>query len=203
MFSRKDLMASTGRSTATDMTARQAPLRALYEREPGAAMIVDHARTTSGSISAADPLYSKIVFGDVNATEVPIGVHTAVGGESDLPVPGEILSGAIASCLDSAIRIIANRMGVQLKTLEVHVAASVDVRGTLRVDNQVPVGFQDIQIEVDVEAMDSVPNAQIKAIIKAAEYSCILIQTLRNPPAISLTGKVLNCEVVPAQATAA
>jgi hypothetical protein len=44
-----------------------------------------------------------------NFCQAAFGTHTAVGGESDYPVPGELLCAAVASCLDSTIRTIANR----------------------------------------------------------------------------------------------
>lgn len=70
------------------------------------------------------------------------GIHRAVGGYHDAPNPGDILCAALASCLDSTIRIIADRLGITLTSLEVDVTAEVDVRGTLVVNRDIPVGFQ-------------------------------------------------------------
>jgi uncharacterized OsmC-like protein len=72
----------------------------------------------------------------------PLGIHHAVGGYHDAPNPGDLLCAALASCLDSTLRIIAARLGVRLVALEVDVTADVDVRGTLMLDRAVPVGLR-------------------------------------------------------------
>ena len=62
----------------------------------------------------------------------------------------------------------------------------VDVRGTLRVDDTIPVGFQAIEIEVDLQPIMQLAEVTLRAILNAAEHSCVVIQTLRNPPVISV-----------------
>ncbi len=170
-----------------NMRDRQKPLHALYQCEPEQARIVDCAKTSSLQVPASTALYGEVFAGGSNGLPLPVGVHTAVGGESDFPVPGEILCAAIAACLDSCIRIMANRVGVQLTRLQVKAEASVDVRGTLCISDDVPVGFQDLQIEIDIETEGQIPAARMDAILKAAEYSCIVLQTLRNTPNICIT----------------
>ena len=170
-----------------NMRERQKPLHALYQCEPEQARIVDCAKTSSAQVPASTALYGEVLAGGNNGLAVPVGVHTAVGGESDFPVPGEILCAAIAACLDSCIRIMANRVGVELTLLQVTAEASVDVRGTLCMDDKVPVGFQDLQLEIDIQTKEEVPAARMDAILKAAEYSCIVLQTLRSSPSISIT----------------
>lgn len=172
--------------TAIDMKARQAPLRETYTRLPAAAQIIDHATTCSDTIPATDPLYGEIEFGDPNRTRLPISLHQGVGGQSDLPVPGELFSAAIASCLDSTIRVIANMLGVRFKRLEVKVDCSVDLRGTLRMDPNVPVAFQSIQISATMVPNGNIPAATLDAILAAAEQSCVVLQTLQSSPQISV-----------------
>ena len=173
--------------TKVDMKARQMPLREHYVCTPFAALISDHATTRCDTVRPGQPLYGEVEFGDPGATRLPISLHKGVGGQSDLPVPGELLSAAVASCLDSTIRVIANMFGLELQTLEVHVDAKVDLRGTLRMDPDVSVAFQDIDISVNIVPVQDVPEAHLEAIVAAAEQSCVVLQTLRNPPEISLS----------------
>jgi hypothetical protein len=58
----------------------------------------------------------------------------------------------------------------------------VDVRGTLRMDRSVPVGFQGADIRVRMSGAQGVTEAQLDMLIRAAEQSCVLLQTLRHPP---------------------
>ena len=182
-------MAALTRGANTNMGDRQKPLKATYIEEPDKAYIVDHARTISRQVPATTALYSEVIPGESKNVSYAIGVHKAVGGDGDFPVPGEILSAAIAACLDSCIRIVANKLGIRLQHLEVSVAASVDVRGTLRINTAVPVGFQNIAIEIDVDTFDPVPKPTMDALLLAAENSCVVMQTLKSPPVMSVTRK--------------
>lgn len=163
-----------------DMASRQDPLRKQYETEPQAAWVVDSARTLANDISPSYPLVGAVKFCDHSPVSMPTGVHTKVGGNSDYPTPGDILCGAIAACLDSIIRIIANRLSVNLTRLEVEVLGGLDVRGTLLVDNNVPVGFQRFDITVDMHTDDDQKAKLLDTILAAAENSCVVLQTLRD-----------------------
>lgn len=169
-----------------DMKARQAPLRERYQATPQAAFISDHATTRCDRIETGDPLYAEVEFGDPQSTRLPLSLHKGVGGQSDLPVPGELLSAAIAGCLDSTIRVIANMFGLQLELLEVHVEAKADLRGTLRMDASVPTAFQEIDIAVNIVPKTETPQEHLDAIVAAAEQSCVVLQTLRQPPRFTL-----------------
>jgi uncharacterized OsmC-like protein len=170
-----------------DIAARQLPLRTQYAKDPSQAMIIDRGETSAEAISADQALYGSLTIGEGHRTNLTIGVHEAVGGRSDAPNPGEILAGAIAACMDSATRMIANILGIQLTRLNVSVEGRVDVRGTLQIDASVPVGFQDFEVLIDIAAEEGVTPAQIDMLLNAAERSCILVQTLRHPPEIRLT----------------
>ncbi len=181
------MLATTEKPATTDMKQRQAPLRETYVRTPEAAVVTDHARSVSDQIPATQPLAGEIEFADPSRTRLRIALHKGVGGTSDGPVPGDILCAAIASCLDSTIRVIANMLGVQLASLEVAVEADVDLRGTLKMNTDVPVGFSDIRIAVRMEPAHNVPAQTLDAILAAAEQSCVVMQTLRHAPRIELS----------------
>lgn len=174
------------KTDTVDMKARQAPLREQYTTTPAAALISDHATTRSDRVTPGQPLYGEVEFGDPNRTRLPLSLHSGVGGQSDLPVPGELLAAAVASCLDSTIRVIANMFGLPIRTLEVRCEAFADLRGTLRMDPSVPIAFQDVNIDVNLVPETPVPAEHLDAIVAAAEQSCVVLQSLRNPPRIEL-----------------
>lgn len=171
------------------MQTRQEPLCQRYAHEPGAGRVIDSARTSSSNVQPSYPLGSAVRFCDDSPVIIPVGVHTAVGGESDYPTPGDILCGAIASCLDSTLRVIANRLSVSLLTLDVEVLGSVDVRGTLLVDQSVPVGFTRFDISVAMSTDDATPDQILDSVLTAAEHSCVVLQTLGDGPEIVITRK--------------
>jgi len=163
--------------------ARQDPLRARYKEVAQDAWITDRARTVDGV--KTDPFHGCVVPGSRDYGVVwPFGIHAAVGGDHDGPNPGDLLCAALASCLDSTIRIIADRLGITLTSLEVDVTANVDVRGTLVVDRQVPVGFQTMRCRVDCRAAPDTDAKLVQKLLEAAEQSCVNLQTLRAGVAV-------------------
>lgn len=170
-----------------NMKQRQVPLCENYKVNPADAIVIDAARTMSTSVN--EPLQSSVAFCDKHAIKMPVGVHTAVGGDSDNPTPGDILCGAIAACLDSTIRIISNRLGLKLKELEVEVRGEVDVRGTLRVDPNCPVGFQRFDVNVAITPARWIPGKMLDKLLNAAEYSCVVIQTVKHGAQVTVSRK--------------
>jgi uncharacterized OsmC-like protein len=170
------------------MKDRQQPLMDQYKLDSSDALVLDHAHTSSEWTDLDNPLATAVRF-DKSDQHTPIGVHHAVGGDSDMPTPGDILCGALAACLDSTIRIIANRFDLKLKKLNVEVVGKVDVRGTLRVDRKVPVAFQSFEVTVDVKARGFVPGKFLDRLIAGAEQSCIVMQTLSAGSEITVSRK--------------
>lgn len=164
---------------STSVRERQDPLRERYQIAPEEAAITDRARTTGGT--DADPFHGFVLAGSADfGVRWPFGIHRAVGGDHDAPNPGDVLCAALAACLDSTIRMIAERLGVSLSSLEVDVTAEVDVRGTLLVDSTVPVGFQSMRCDVDVQAAEGTDPKLVQKLLDAAEHSCVVLQTLRS-----------------------
>ena len=168
-----------------DVRARQQPLRDRYKVAPAEAVITDRARTIKGV--ETDPFHGTVIPGSQDYGVVwPFGIHRAVGGDHDGPNPGDLLCAALATCLDSTIRIIANRLAITLVSLEVDVTADVDVRGTLVMDRTVPVGFQTMRCHVTIQAAEGTDPGLVEKLLAAAEYSCVNLQTLRSGVAVEL-----------------
>ena len=166
--------------------SRQDPLFKQYKESPDGARITDHAKTTGGPNT--DPFHGQVIAGDEkHGMTWSFGIHHAVGGFHDAPNPGDMLCAALASCLDSTIRIIAGRMGIVVEFLEVEASADIDVRGTLLVDKSVPVGFQSMRCHVNIRAEEDANPQVIKKLIAAAEHSCVVLQTLRSDIVIETT----------------
>jgi uncharacterized OsmC-like protein len=169
----------------TSVHDAQKPLKMKYREAPESAMIVDHAKTSG--IVASDPFHSIVEPMDGCGVSIPVGVHGAVGGLHDAPTPGDLLCAALAACKDSAVRMVANLLGVELLELEVRVNASLDVRGTMGMDASVPVGFQSMTCDVRIKAKEGTSPELLQKLQFAAERCCVVQQTLKSPPAIKTT----------------
>ncbi len=171
----------------------QAPLRALYKETPALAMVTDHARTCGAD--PTDPFHSTVEPMDGCGVLVPVGVHRAVGGLHDAPTPGDMLCAALAACQDSALRMVANRLAIEIVALEVRVSAQVDVRGTLGMDATVPVGFQSMICDVDLTVRKGTPEKLLSSLQFAAQRCCVVQQTLQHPPLVTTRFRALPPDV--------
>ncbi|MBV7328609.1 OsmC family protein [Chloroflexi bacterium TSY] len=122
------------------------------------------------------------------ASFCPLAFIVQSGGDHDAPNPGDILCAAVAACLDSTIRIMAEHLRVTLTMLEVTVMAQVDVRGTLLVEKSVPVGFQSMQCHVKLEPIEGTNPALVQKLVGMSERCCVNLQTMIGDIAVETKG---------------
>lgn len=158
---------------------RQRVLHQRYRETPEKAWICDHARAVEGG--KPDPFHGEVEPANNAGKRWTYGIHRAVGGDHDAPNPGDLLASALAACLHSTTRMVAQWLEIELSELEVNVNAEVDVRGALRVDSSVPVGFQRIQVNVSGWVVSRGKDAaNLKALAGSAEACCVVMQTLKQ-----------------------
>jgi uncharacterized OsmC-like protein len=165
-------------TTAKLVQQRQAPLRERYRRAPTEAWICDGAQTVNGC--GGDPFHGAVTPANNAGTPLCFGIHRAVGGDHDYPNPGDLLCAALAACLDSTLRMLADHLGIRFQSIEVKVDAECDVRGCLLVERSVPVGFQKMRCTVRLQPEGEVEPERLQKLLGAAEASCVVLQTLRN-----------------------
>ena len=163
----------------------QIPIRQRYQAEPKAALVIDRARALGHD--PHDPFHSIVMPMPQCGIAVPVGVHQAVGGLHDAPTPGDVLCAALAACQDSSVRMVANILGITLEYLEVEVTGDVDVRGTLAMNSEVPVGFRAIRCAVRLKAREGTDPRLLEKLRIASERSCVVQQTLLYPPRVETT----------------
>jgi uncharacterized OsmC-like protein len=169
---------------------RQQPLIQEYLVHPEKAWIKDFAVVESNDYE--NPLQTKVILNDEVKNEYPVGLHRAIGGLHQIANPGDILCGALASCFETTLRMIANRLQIKLLKTKVVARAYADVRGTLQMDKTVPVEFQKMELEIIVEAEDNTNPTLLTTLIKATEYSCVVFQTLKKGTPIDSNVRILN-----------
>lgn len=162
----------------TSIVQRQESLGRHYVEAPGDAWITDYARARPGN--HIDAIHGMVELANSNGGRQQYGIHCAVGGDHDAPNPGDLLSAALAACLHSTLRMVAERLEVTLLDSEVMVTAHADVRGALMVDTTVPVGFQRMHCDVRLEVPSETDERTIKTLMVAAERCCVVFQTLKS-----------------------
>ncbi|TLP71260.1 OsmC family protein [Maribacter sp. ACAM166] len=147
-----------------------------YQNNPASAWITDSSEVIGTNLQ--DPFRTSVSINDKMKVPFKIGVHNAVGGDNDFPNPGDLLCASLASCFESTIRMISNKLGIELIETKIRANAQVDVRGTLMIDKSIPVQFQSMHIEALIIAKNT-NEKLLNTLIKGAKQSCIVYQTLK------------------------
>jgi uncharacterized OsmC-like protein len=87
--------------------------------------------------------------------------------------------------------MVAAAMGIATERIEVTVQGALDLRGTLGIAKDVPVGFQQIHIRYDITAPQATPE-QLRALREKTEQYCVVMQTLRQRPNLQTEWAVQN-----------
>jgi uncharacterized OsmC-like protein len=177
--------------TSSDRSAgreRYARLRALYRERPEEAVTEKWGRTSSANVAPDDRCHGEVEVGRGYGVSLRFGLDRHVGGLHDLPNPGDLLCAALASCADGSIRMIAGLVGVKLEELEVEVRGELDVRGTLGIAPEVPVGFRRLDCSVAVRAAPGSDPRSVERLLAAAERVCVNLDTLREPTTVTVRG---------------
>ena len=109
--------------------------------------------------------------------------HSGVGGAGAAACSGDLLLGALAACAQITCQMVAAAMGIPTNRIEATVEGDLDLRGTLGIARDVPVGFQDIRLRFDIEAPDATTE-QMRALQVKTEQYCVVLQTLTQSPKV-------------------
>jgi len=71
-------------------------------------------------------------------------------------------------------------LDIPLKSAVVSAEGDVDLRGTLGVEDDVPVGFKEIRLYFDIET--DAPKDRQDELLQLVERYCVVYHTLNNSP---------------------
>jgi uncharacterized OsmC-like protein len=166
---------------------RHLVLNEKYLKDAKSAWITDSAEVIG--INLHDPFRTSVCINDKMKVPFKIGVHKAVGGDHDFPNPGDLLCASLASCFESTIKLISNKLGIELIETKIRVNAQVDVRGTLMIDKSVPVEFQSMHIDALIIAKNT-NEKLLHTLINGTKRSCIVYQTIKKGISITLKSDI-------------
>jgi len=160
-----------------ELRSLQAPLKDRYKTQPGAALITLKAQGQLG-----EGVTCSVQTGKALATA---GLHPATGGNGLSACSGDMLLEALVACAGVTMGAVATAIGVVLRSGLVHVEGDLDFRGTLGVAKDAPVGFQRIRLRFDLDT--DATAEQLDTLIRLTERYCVVYQTLRQPPEMTVT----------------
>ena len=163
---------------SVEVKAIQAPLKTKYRENPASARITLIA-TADGKNT---PLACSV---DLGRAIYEAEAHAGVGGPGTAACSGDLLLGALAACAQITCQLVGAAMGLKIQSVGVTVEGTLDLRGTLGVSRDVPVGFEDIRLRFDLKAPEAT-REQLDALKRKTEEYCVVYQTLLKPPALKV-----------------
>lgn len=157
-----------------DLRSLQKPLKEQYRADPDSSRIL--LRAKGGQTGA--PIACSV---DIGRALYQAEAHQGVGGAGSGACSGDLLLGALAACAQLTCQMVAAAMGIPTERIEVSVEGDLDLRGTLGMSKDVPVGFAAIRLHFDVAAPQATPE-QLHTLREKTEQYCVVMQTLLHPP---------------------
>ncbi len=157
-----------------DIRSLQKPLKEQYRNDPNASRITIRAK--GGQTDA--PIACSV---DIGRAIYQAEAHKGVGGAGAGACSGDLLLGALAACAQITCQMVAAAMGIPTERIGVTVEGDMDLRGTLGIAKDVPVGFENIRLHFDIAAPTATPE-QLRRLQEKTEQYCVVMQTLLRPP---------------------
>ena len=157
-----------------DLKSVQKPLKEQYRADPAASKITLKAR--GGQTET--PIACSVAIGRAiyNAQ-----AHAGVGGAGTGACSGDMLLGAMSACAQITCQMVATSMGIPVERIEVTAEGDLDLRGTLGISKDVPVGFESLRLRFEIAAPKATPE-QLQRLREKTEQYCVVLQTLIHPP---------------------
>jgi uncharacterized OsmC-like protein len=160
-----------------DLREIQRPIKKQYREDGSTAQITLKATAEEQNV----PVKCSV---NVGGQQLPSEAHVGVGGPGTAPCSGDMLLGSLAACAQITCQMVATAMNVPVKSIQATVEGDLDLRGTLAIDRDIPVGFNQIRLNLHVDAPDA-SREQLQSLREKTEQYCVVMQTLKTPPRIT------------------
>ena len=158
----------------------QGPIKDKYRQAPEAAVVTLKAKGELDDLGIACRV-------ETGRAIVEAGLHPATGGTGLQACSGDMLLEALVACAGVTLKAVATALDIKLKRGSVSAEGEIDFRGTLGVAKDAAVGFRNIRLRFALDT--DAPRERIDLLTKLTERYCVVYQTLRNPPALTLDVK--------------
>lgn len=166
-----------------EIKAIQTPLKTKYRDDPASARITLVARGDEKNTPLACSVGVGRAIYDAEA-------HAGVGGTGSAACSGDLLLGALAACAQITCQLVGAAMGLKMQSVNVTIEGSIDLRGTLGVSKDVPVGFEKIRASFEVNAPEATAG-ELDVLRRRTEAYCVVYQTLMKPPPLAVEWKYI------------
>jgi uncharacterized OsmC-like protein len=171
---------------AEKFLAAQGPLKERYRTDAEAALLTLKAKGTADDSTVA----CKVETGRGLALA---GIHPKCGGSGLDLCSGDLLLEALVACAGVSLKAAATVLNIPVKSAVVSVEGDVDLRGTLGVAEDVPVGLSNVLILMNVKAWFTSRRIAVPATVRrllpqsgcpAQTMACVQVSATRSRRAI-------------------
>ena len=118
------------------------------------------------------------------AFEFTNGEPPVLLGNNEGANPVEFLLHALAGCVTTTTVLHAAARGIQIESLSTELVGTIDVQGLLALDDSVPVGYEQIQIKMDIKADCS--DKELDDLLAFAQDHSPVCNTICRPVPVSV-----------------
>lgn len=119
-----------------------------------------------------------------DAFEFTNGEPPVLLGANEGANPVEFLLHALAGCVTTTTVLHAAARGIQIESLSTELVGTIDVQGLLALDDSVPVGYEQIQINMDIKADCS--DEELDDLLAFAQDHSPVCNTICRPVPVSV-----------------
>lgn len=98
--------------------------------------------------------------------------------------PLEYLLGSLAGCINVIGTLVADDMGIEIDSLVIDVSGDIDERRYKGESEEPPAGFQELRLDIDVEA--DADDASLQEWIARVQDRCPVAENLRDGTDLSV-----------------
>jgi uncharacterized OsmC-like protein len=167
---------------ADELRSLQAPIKEGYRQRPETALVTLRAEGRIG-----EGVTCKV---ETRKALVEAGLHPATGGDGIGACSGDMLLEALVACAGVTLSAVATALGIPLRDATVRAEGDLDFRGTLGVSKDVPVGFEQIRLQFDLDT--DAGEEQLATLLRLTERYCVVYQTLNHPAKIDVSHRLTS-----------
>ena len=155
---------------AEQLRARQAPLKERYRTDPGTAILTLRAEgAVTGELGCTV---------EIGPAHVVAGLHPAAGGTAGTASPVTLLLSSLVTCFGVTLQAVSIHMGIHIRHARIFAEGDIDLRGTLGVGDDIPVGLQKARLDVVMDTQAS--DAQVQDLLALVRKYAVVFQTLER-----------------------
>jgi uncharacterized OsmC-like protein len=158
--------------------ATQEPIKARYKKDAKAAFLTLKAK----GVADESTVTCKVETGRGLALA---GIHPLAGGTGQELCSGDMLLEALIACAGVSLRAAAAVLDIPINSVVVTAEGDVDLRGTLGVTEDVPVGFKEIRLGFNIDTDE--PQDKVDQLVALTERYCVIFQTIQNSAKTSVS----------------